>query len=81
MDKTVTTSRLAWSLAEISQATGLSLGFLRNDVRGGKLRIKKFGRRILIMAPDLEAYLSREAVESNQNYGLFGPTQRTAPNK
>jgi hypothetical protein len=59
MERNVTQKRIAWSLADISEATGLSLGFLRNDVRRGALRIKKFGRRVLVLDSDLRAYLNR----------------------
>jgi excisionase family DNA binding protein len=59
METPVTTSRIAWSIAEISEATGLSLGFLRNDVRRGVLRIKRFGRRVLVLDSDLRAYLNQ----------------------
>jgi excisionase family DNA binding protein len=51
--------RIAWSLAEISESTGLSLGFLRNDVRRGALPIKRFGRRVLVLKEDLENYLTK----------------------
>lgn len=58
---TATTSiqRIAWSLAEISKQTGLSLGFLRNEVRAERLPVRKFGRRVLVLDDDLRAYLAR----------------------
>jgi excisionase family DNA binding protein len=59
MQTNVTAQRIAWSLGEISDATGLSLGFLRNDVRRGTLPIRKFGRRVLVLDEDLKAYLSK----------------------
>jgi hypothetical protein len=49
--------KVAWSITEISQATGLSIGFLRNDVRNGRLPVKKFGRRVLVLQIDLQDYL------------------------
>jgi hypothetical protein len=54
-----TTSRIAWSLAEISVLTGLSLGYLRNEQRSGRLAIKKFGRRVVVLDEDLRTYLTR----------------------
>ncbi len=59
METPATTSRIAWSIAEISEATGLSVGFLRNDVRRGVLHIKKFGRRVLVLDSDLRAYMNQ----------------------
>ena len=52
-----TKPRLSWALAEVSQLTGLSVGFLRNDVRSGRLPIRRFGRRIVVLDQDLEHYL------------------------
>jgi excisionase family DNA binding protein len=49
--------KFALSLAEISDGTGLSVAYLRNEVRRGALPIKKFGRRILVLKKDLNAYL------------------------
>lgn len=54
----LTKSRMAWSLEEISNFTGLSVAFLRNEIRGGRLPFKKFGRRILILDEDLQSYLA-----------------------
>jgi excisionase family DNA binding protein len=58
MHVNVTPAKLTWSLAEISKATGLSLGFLRNDVRNGRLSVRKFGRRVLVLSSELERYLA-----------------------
>ena len=57
MQGNVTTQRLAWGLAEIAKATGLSLGFLRNEVRRGALPTRKCGRRVLVLDEDLKKYL------------------------
>jgi excisionase family DNA binding protein len=71
MQANVTTQRIAWSLGEISDATGLSLGFLRNDVRRGTLPTKKFGRRVLVLDEDLKNYLSKgESPNANGNHSL-----------
>ncbi|HEX8069302.1 MAG TPA: hypothetical protein VF546_05090 [Pyrinomonadaceae bacterium] len=58
MQSNSTTERVAWSLRGIANATGLSLGFLRNEVRRGGLRVKRFGRRVLVLDEDLRVYLS-----------------------
>jgi excisionase family DNA binding protein len=49
--------RLTWSLAEISEHTGLSVGFLRAEVRARRLPVRRFGRRVLVKNDDLQAYL------------------------
>ncbi len=49
--------RLGWGFSEISEATGLSVNFLRNEERRGKLKARKFGRRVLVLTEDLKTYL------------------------
>ena len=53
-----TIQRIAWGLAEIAESTGLSLAFLRNEVRRNALPVKRFGRRVLVLDDDLRRYLS-----------------------
>ncbi len=50
-------NRIAWSLADIAAATGLSQNFLRYEVRRGNLRTRKFGRRVLVTDEDLRKYI------------------------
>jgi len=65
MQANTTTQRVAWSIAEISEATGLSIGFLRNENRRGALKTKKFGRRVLVLDADLRDYLEGSNKEQN----------------
>ena len=53
------TKKMAWGLGEIAESTGLSIGFLRNEVRRKALPIRKFGRRVLVLEEDLKSYLSK----------------------
>lgn len=57
LNTTSQTRRVAWSLAEISESTGLSQGYLRNEVRAKRLPIRKFGRRVVVLASDLQRFL------------------------
>lgn len=57
MEAVTATQRIAWSLADIATRTGLSLGFLRNEVRAARLPVRKFGRRVLVLDSDLRRYL------------------------
>jgi len=57
METYTVSQRMAWGLGEISEFTGLSLAFLRNEVRSGRLPIRRFGRRVLVKDEDLRAYL------------------------
>ncbi len=59
METFPTLPRLAWGLSEVSTATGLSVPFLRAEVRAGRLPVRRFGRRVLIRDEDLKDYLSR----------------------
>ena len=49
---------MAWGLADIAESTGLSLDFLRGEVRRNALPVKRFGRRILVLEDDLRRYLT-----------------------
>jgi excisionase family DNA binding protein len=53
----VTTTRVAWSVSEVSARTGLSRGFLRNEIRRGRLRARRMGRRVLVLDSELHRYL------------------------
>lgn len=54
------TPKIAYSVEEISKQTTLSKAFLRNEIRAGHLKVQRFGRRVLILNEDLQAYLNRE---------------------
>ena len=50
--------KIAYSVDELSDRTSLSKPFLRNEIRSGRLKAKKVGRRVLVMNQDLDEYLS-----------------------
>ncbi len=52
--------KLAYSVEEISDQTTLSKAFLRNEIRAGKLKVKRCGRRVLILKDDFLNYLNGE---------------------
>lgn len=49
---------MAYSVEEISSQTTLSKAFLRNEIRAGRLKVKRIGRRVLILHEDLKAFLN-----------------------
>ncbi|MDA2921456.1 helix-turn-helix domain-containing protein, partial [Desulfobacterota bacterium AH_259_B03_O07] len=49
--------KLAFSLPEMAQATGLSLAYLYRLSSEGKLPVSKVGGRVLILRSKLEAWL------------------------
>lgn len=61
MAKTVIPSRKAYSIGEVSLQTSLSKGFLRKEVNAGRLKVRRFGRRVVVLADDLDLYLNRQA--------------------
>ena len=57
MTGTINENKLAFSIEEASELTTLSKPFLRLEIKRGKLKIKRFGRRVLIRDEDLRNYL------------------------
>lgn len=51
-------NKITYSVEEISEQTTLSKAFLRNEIRAGKLKVKRCGRRVLIMKDDFMNYLN-----------------------
>jgi excisionase family DNA binding protein len=58
---------VAWSVLEISAATGLSAPFLRREIKRGVLPTKRFGRRVLILDSALQAYLNNGSEGNKQS--------------
>ncbi len=56
----VTDNKLTYSVEELSEQTTLSKAFLRNEIRAGKLKVKRCGRRVLILKDDFMNYLNGE---------------------
>jgi excisionase family DNA binding protein len=52
------TERLAYSMPEVAAMIGVSFGHIRNEVRRGKLKSFRSGRRLLISRGALESYLA-----------------------
>jgi len=59
--------RFAWGLREVSECTGLSVAFLRAEVRAGRLLVRRFGRRVLVRDEDLKDYLSRDSKRESKS--------------
>jgi hypothetical protein len=56
--------KIAFGLAELSSATGLSVGLLRKEIQRGALRVRRIGRRIIVPVEDWLLYLDGEENES-----------------
>lgn len=51
--------KVAYSVDQIAEATSLSKAFLRKEIRLGRLKVRRFGRRVVILDTDLADYLER----------------------
>jgi hypothetical protein len=65
MKENVTQKRMAWGLKELSESLGLSVGFLRKQVKAGSLPAKRLGRRVVVLDHHLRSYLASEPVENS----------------
>ncbi len=54
------TERLAYSVEEAAQVTGLSRDLLYDEMRAGRLAYLKVGRRRIITRQHLEAFLTQD---------------------
>ena len=57
---TKTEDRLAYSVEECAALTSISKAMLRKEIRAGRLKAKRAGRRILILKSDFMNYLNGE---------------------
>jgi hypothetical protein len=66
--------RLAMGFSEVAEATGLSVNFLRNEEKRGRLKVRSFGRRRLVLMADLQAYLADDS-DAAERLGASGETK------
>lgn len=57
------TTKAAFSVDEISQMTTLSKPYLRLRIKDGTLKATRFGRRVLVLKDDLDAFLKKGVEE------------------
>ena len=70
--------RIAYGIAEIARATGLSASFIRLEIRRGRLRATKCGRRVLITTDEVRRYLSSGDADQPRRASEEGP-ERAPP--
>jgi hypothetical protein len=59
--------RLAHTIAEFVQLSGLSRSFIYEEIKAGRLIVRKAGRRSLILHDEGEAYLAQLPVAVTRN--------------
>ncbi len=58
--KTVTPEeKRAYSVQELTRLYPLSMGFLWAEIRRGALRVRRFGRRVLVLKEDWDSYIQK----------------------
>lgn len=67
MNKKDTDNKITYSVSELAQASSLSKSFLRNEIRAGKLKARRIGRRVLILASDFAAYFEHYGTSTANN--------------
>ncbi len=50
-------TKMAFTIEEIAEQTTLSKAFLRLEIKRGKLKVKRFGRRVVVLYEDLRNYI------------------------
>jgi excisionase family DNA binding protein len=58
-------TRLAWRPKEVAETLGLSLAFIRKEIRLKNLKITKFGRAVLVLDEDLRKYINKKSGNTN----------------
>lgn len=53
----LTNDRRGYSPKEIASQVGVSVSFVRKEIRSGRLRACKLGRRVVVLNQDLDEYL------------------------
>lgn len=54
---TETNERLAFSVEECAALSSISKAMLRKEIKAGRLKVKRAGRRVLILKSDFMNYL------------------------
>jgi len=55
---TETNNRLAFSVEECAALTSIPKAMLRKEIKAGRLKVKRAGRRVLILKDDFMNYLN-----------------------
>ena len=53
-----TKDRLAYSVEECAALTSISKAMLRKEIKAGRLKVKRAGRRVIILKDDFLNYLN-----------------------
>jgi excisionase family DNA binding protein len=54
----LSTPKLGWTLDELARSLGVSVPFLRLEVKRGRLRAAHLGRRVVLLDTEVRRYLA-----------------------
>jgi len=60
------TDKRAYSVPELGRLYPVSIGFLRGEIRRGALRVRRFGRRVVVLREDWESYVQEATTYKNR---------------
>lgn len=55
-------ARLAFGVPEVARAVGVSPGLIREEIARGRLQGRRVGKRVVVLAEDLDLYLRRSTL-------------------
>ncbi len=63
----LSTPKLGWSLDELARSLGVSVPFIRLEVKRGRLKAAHLGRRVVVLDTEVRRYLA-QASESDRSW-------------
>ena len=55
----LSTPKLGWTLEELARSLGVSVPFIRLEVKRGRLRAAHLGRRVVVLDTEVHRYLAQ----------------------
>jgi excisionase family DNA binding protein len=55
------TQKLGWTLEELALSLSVSVPFLRLEIKRGRLRAARLGRRVVLLDSEVQRYLAEAA--------------------
>ncbi len=55
----LSTPKLGWTLDELARSLGVSVPFIRLEVKRGRLRAAHLGRRVVVLDTEVRRYLAQ----------------------
>jgi excisionase family DNA binding protein len=59
--------QVAFSIKQLARVHGISPGLVRLEIQRGRLKVRRFGKRIVILREDLDRYLALGPANSGKD--------------